>query len=142
MASARTMLAAHADVANTERTCASVVARAGSRVVASEVAALFNASGAHVLQENNDAKAHRGAGGGVVCPMHFFRTGLDIRPTHGSVVKGMQSVRQYNEDGLTGPGCWAHADMLAVGVTEPQPPGANRLPRTRKKSHPESRLAP
>ena len=58
--------------------------------------------------------------------MHFFRTGLDIRPTHGSVLKGMQSVRRYNEQGLTGPGCWAHADMLAVGVTVPQPPGAHR----------------
>jgi len=33
-------------------------------------------------------------------------------------------VRKYNENGLTGPGCWAHADMLAVGVTVPQPPGA------------------
>ena len=41
-----------------------------------------------------------------VCPMHFFRTGLDIRPTHGSVLRGMQSVRRYNEEGLTGPGCW------------------------------------
>ena len=58
--------------------------------------------------------------------MHFFRTGLDIRPTHGSVLKGMESVRRYNEQGLTGPGCWAHADMLAVGVTVPQPPGARR----------------
>ena len=101
--------------------------RAGRMTNASEVAALFNASGARILQENNDAKAHRGVGGGVVCPMHFFRTGLDIRPTHGSVVKGMQSVRQYNEGGLTGPGCWAHADMLAVGVTEPQPPGAKHI---------------
>ena len=62
--------------------------------------------------------------------MHFFRTGLDIRPTHGSVLKGMESVRRYNEEGLTGPGCWAHADMLAVGVTVPQPPGA--LHRRRK----------
>merc|ERR1711953_195339 len=56
--------------------------------------------------------------------MHFFRTGLDIRPTHGSMLKGMESVRKYNENDLTGPGCWAHADMLAVGVTVPQPPGA------------------
>ena len=63
--------------------------------------------------------------------MHFFRTGLDIRPTHGSVLKGMESVRRYNEQGLTGPGCWAHADMLAVGVTVPQPPGA--LHRRRKR---------
>lgn len=98
------------------------VDRAGRTTNASEVAAVFNASGVHVLQENNDAKAHRSTGGAVVCPMHFFRTGLDIRPTHGSVVKGMQSVRQYNEGGLTGPGCWAHADMLVVGVTAPQPP--------------------
>jgi len=36
----------------------------------------------------------------------------------------MRSIRKFNEDGLTGPGCWAHADMLVVGVTSPQPPGA------------------
>ena len=26
--------------------------------------------------------------------------------------------------GLSAPGCWAHPDMLSVGVTAPQPPGA------------------
>lgn len=91
---------------------------------AQKLSSMFNASGNHILQENNDAKAHRDTDGNVVCPMHFFRTGLDIRPTHGSVLNGMKSVRKFNENGLTGPGCWAHADMLAVGVTVPQPPGA------------------
>lgn len=62
--------------------------------------------------------------GAVVCPMHMFRTGPDIRPTYGSLLMGLHSVRAYNENGLTGPGCWAHADMLALGVSVPQPPGA------------------
>jgi hypothetical protein len=98
--------------------------RAGLMKDAAKLSSMFNATGVRVLQENNDAKAHRDEAGNVICPMHFFRTGIDIRPTHGSVLKGMESVRRYNEQGLTGPGCWAHADMLAVGVTVPQPPGA------------------
>jgi len=88
------------------------------------VSSMFNASGKRILQENNNAKAHRDKAGNVVCPMHLFRTGLDIRPTFGSVLNGMRSTRTFNEEGLTGPGCWAHADMLVVGVTSPQPPGA------------------
>jgi len=98
--------------------------RAGLMNDAVKLSSMFNATGRRILQENNDAKAHRDTDGNVVCPMHLFRTGLDIRPTHGSMLKGMESVRKYNENGLTGPGCWAHADMLAVGVTVPQPPGA------------------
>jgi alpha-galactosidase len=98
--------------------------RAGLMNDATKLAATLNATGRHVLQENNDAKAHRDSDGNVVCPMHMFRTGLDIRPTYGSMLGGMGSVRRYNEGGLTGPGCWAHADMLTVGVTAPQPPGA------------------
>lgn len=80
--------------------------RAGLMKNASKLSSMYNKSGLRVLQENNDAKAYRDSDGSVVCPMHFFRTGLDIRPTHGSVLKGMESVRKYNEEGLTGPGCW------------------------------------
>merc|ERR1719498_378306 len=56
--------------------------------------------------------------------MNLFRTSGDIRPTYGSILNNLNSVRKYNEDGLTGPGCWAYPDMLEVGVTAPQPPGA------------------
>lgn len=98
--------------------------RAGLMSDAQKLSSMLNATGRYILQENNDAKSHRDSDGNVVCPMHLFRTGLDIRPTHGSMLNGMHSVRKYNENGLTGPGCWAHADMLAVGVTVPQPPGA------------------
>ena len=80
--------------------------RAGLMNDAQKLSAMFNATGVRVLQENNDAKAHRDQAGNVICPMHFFRTGLDIRPTHGSVLKGIESVLGYNEKELTGPGCW------------------------------------
>lgn len=98
--------------------------RAGLMMNATLLSSMLNASGLRVLQENNDAKAHRDAAGNLVCPMHFFRTGADIRPTYGSLINGMYSARKYNEGNLTGPGCWAHADMLSVGVTHSTPPGA------------------
>lgn len=55
--------------------------------------------------------------------MHMFRTSEDIRPTYGRILSNLATVRKYNEGGLTGPGCWAYPDMLAVGVTAMQPPG-------------------
>ena len=60
--------------------------RSGLMKNALKLSSMFNATGTRILQENNDAKAFRDESGAVVCPMHFFRTGVDIRPTHGSVV--------------------------------------------------------
>lgn len=60
----------------------------------------------------------------MYCPMHLFRTSADIRPTYGAVISNLITVDQYNSVNLTGPGCWAYPDMLEVGVTAPQPPGA------------------
>jgi hypothetical protein len=42
---------------------------------ATELSSVLNASGLRVLQENNDARAHRGGDGAVVRPMPFFRAG-------------------------------------------------------------------
>jgi hypothetical protein len=99
--------------------------RSGLIKNATLLAELYNQTGRRVLIENNNAVARRNpTTGGVDCPMHLFRTSADARPTFGSVLTNLMSVDPFNVGGLTGPGCWAHPDMLAVGVTAPQPPGA------------------
>ena len=91
-------------------------------------AALFNATGKRVLIED----CHNGnptyptrdpATGEVDCPMNFFRSSTDIRPTYGSMLINLRSTSAYNGAGLTGPGCWAYPDMLEVGVTNSQRAG-------------------
>jgi hypothetical protein len=78
-----------------------------------------------ILIENcHNGAPSRDKSGEVQCPMNLFRTSGDIRPTFGSILGNLDSVDRYNKDGLTGPGCWAYPDMLEVGVTAPQPPGA------------------
>ena len=56
--------------------------------------------------------------------MHLFRSSKDIRPSYGAIITNLLTVDTYNSANLTGPGCWAYPDMLEVGVTAPQPPGA------------------
>ena len=89
---------------------------------------LFNKTGRPVLIENchNGNPVYpvsQGGAGEVDCPMNFFRSSTDIRPTFGSVLINLRSTEAYNGKGLTGPGCWAYPDMLEVGVTNSQRPG-------------------
>ena len=58
------------------------------------------------------------------CPFNSFRTSGDIRPTYGSVLSNLLTAAPFNTQGVTGPRCWAYPDMLEVGVTHAQPPGA------------------
>lgn len=88
-------------------------------------AELLNQSGVPVLLENcHQGQPTREADGTVRCDMNLFRTSKDIRPTYGSIVSNLLTVDKFNSGGLTGPGCWAYPDMLEVGVSAPQPPGA------------------
>ena len=88
-------------------------------------AELLNQSGVPVLLENcHQGQPTREADGSVRCDMNLFRTSKDIRPTYGSIVSNLLTVDKFNSGGLTGPGCWAYPDMLEVGVSAPQPPGA------------------
>ena len=101
--------------------------RAGPEKNATLFADMLNATGRKVLIENNNAKSFRDQHGTVQCPMHLFRTGPDARPTYGNILTNMLTMQKFNGKGLTGPGCWAHPDMLSVGVTVPQPPGAKNI---------------
>ena len=88
-------------------------------------AALFNATGKRVLIEdchngNPTYPTRDAATGAVDCPMNFFRSSADIRPTYGSMLINLRSTSAYNGANLTGPGCWAYPDMLEVGVTNSQ----------------------
>ena len=49
-------------------------------------------------------------------PFHLYRTSYDIRPTYGSIISNAQTVFG-NTAAVSGPSCWAYADMLEVGVT-------------------------
>ena len=44
--------------------------------------------------------------------MHLFRTGPDARPTYGNILTNLLTMQQFNGQGLTGPGCWAHPGGL------------------------------
>lgn len=97
----------------------------GNQKNVTHYAQLLNATGKRVLIEN----CHNGnptypsrheKTGKVDCPMNFFRSSTDIRPTFGSVLINLQSTSEYNGAGLTGPGCFAYPDMLEVGVTKSQ----------------------
>ena len=75
-------------------------------------ASLFNATGKHVMLENchngNPTYPTRNRHtGSVDCPMNFFRSSTDIRPTFGSILINLMSTISYNSQDLTGPGCWA-----------------------------------
>ena len=97
----------------------------GAQKNVSEYAALFNASGVQVLLENcHEGVPVRTPGGTVHCPMNLFRTSSDIRPTYGAILANLLTVIKFNDAQLTGPGCWAYPDMLEIGVSVPQPPGA------------------
>jgi len=85
---------------------------------------LFNSTDNAILIENCHNGVPKRTSSGVQCPMNLFRSSVDIRPTFGSILKNLNSVAKFNEANLTGPGCWAYPDMLEVGVTAPQPPGA------------------
>jgi len=91
----------------------------------SDYAERLNRTGVAVLLENcHEGTPHVDGSGNVVCPMNLFRTSADIRPTFGAIITNLLTVDKYNSGGLTGPSCWAYPDMLEVGVTVPQPPGA------------------
>eukprot|EP00038_Savillea_parva_P009236 m.182183 g.182183 ORF g.182183 m.182183 type:complete len:444 (+) comp15463_c0_seq1:267-1598(+) len=102
-------------------------------------AELFNASGVEVMLENchngNPTYPFASASGVVDCPMNFFRSSTDIRPTFGSILINLESVPQYNGNKLTGHGCWAYPDMLEVGVTNSQRPGFPTLSFTEARTH-------
>eukprot|EP00756_Hemistasia_phaeocysticola_P052038 Hpha_TRINITY_DN27228_c0_g1::TRINITY_DN27228_c0_g1_i1::g.140708::m.140708/K07407/E3.2.1.22B, galA, rafA; alpha-galactosidase len=101
-------------------------------------AELFNATGKPVLLENchngNPKYPYRGTDGKAQCPMNFFRSSQDIRNEFGSILQNLNTTRQYNGGGLTGPGCWAYPDMLEVGVTAPDMYG-NILNFTEARTH-------
>jgi hypothetical protein len=81
-------------------------------------AELLNRSGHHVLLENchlsPKADPDPKDPSKMLCPGNFFRSSADIRPTYGSIIGNLLSVAQYNDQGRTGPGCWAYPDMLEV----------------------------
>ena len=90
-----------------------------------EYARLFNNTDVEIMIENchnhNPYTSVRdNVTGKVNCPMNFFRSSTDIRPTYGSILINLNTTRAYNGNGLTGPGCWAYPDMLEVGVTNSQ----------------------
>lgn len=100
---------------------------------------LFNRSGTPVMLENchnGNPTYPTGTGEGKVdCPMNFFRSSTDIRPTFGSILINLESTAAYNGKGLTGPGCFAYPDMLEVGVTNSQRPGLATLSFTEARTH-------
>jgi len=90
-----------------------------------EYAKLFNETGVPILLENcHNHHPYNATRNSVTkqvdCPMNFFRTSTDIRPTFGSILINLLSTSAFNEKGLTGPGCWGYPDMLEVGVTNSQ----------------------
>jgi alpha-galactosidase len=90
-----------------------------------EYARLFNQTGVPVMLENchnhHPYNATRDPVTKMVdCPMNFFRTSTDIRPTFGSILINLQTTSKFNGEGLTGPGCFGYPDMLEVGVTNSQ----------------------
>jgi alpha-galactosidase len=96
----------------------------GVQTNATHYARLLNATGTRILIENcgngHPDYPSRDAAGVIDCPMNFFRTSMDIRPTFGSMLTNLRSTSAYNGAGLTGPGCFAYPDMLEVGVTNSQ----------------------
>ena len=77
-------------------------------------AELFNKTGVPIMLENchngnPTYPASRGA-----CPMNFFRSSTDIRPTFGSVLSNLLTAVPFNAGGVTGPHCWAYPDMCAA----------------------------
>lgn len=105
-------------------------------------AKLFNATAIPILIEN----CHNGNStvhfphrdpttGELQCPMNFFRSSTDIRPTFGSILINLRTASDYNRQNLTGPGCWAYPDMLEVGVTNSQRPGFPTLSFVEARSH-------
>eukprot|EP00051_Salpingoeca_urceolata_P019433 m.283926 g.283926 ORF g.283926 m.283926 type:complete len:431 (-) comp19421_c0_seq10:29-1321(-) len=100
---------------------------------------LFNATGVPVMLENchngNPTTPTRLSDGSVDCPMNFFRSSTDIRPTFGSVLSNLESTIQFNGKNLTGPGCWAYPDMLEVGVTNSQRAGMRTLSHNEARAH-------
>ena len=54
-------------------------------------------------------------------PFHLFRVAHDIRPTYDSVVWTANFMKRSLATNTTGPGAWAYADMLEVGVTAQWP---------------------
>ena len=58
------------------------------------------------------------------CPFHLYRTSSDLYGGFGKVVYNMQSVFPLAAKNLSGPGCWAYADMLNFqpGGERPGPP--------------------
>ena len=99
----------------------------------------FNESGVPVMIEN----CHNGLptypyfdeNHQVVCPMNFFRSSTDIRPTFGSVLINLRTTSAYNDPKLTGPGCWSYPDMLEVGVTNSQHPNFPTLSFVEARTH-------
>jgi len=97
-------------------------------------AELFNATVHHVMLED----CHNGHPTYPTkdnCPMNFFRSSTDIRPTFGSVLSNLETTIAYNGKNLTGPGCWAYPDMLEVGVTNSQRAGLRTLTFTEARTH-------
>eukprot|EP00054_Salpingoeca_dolichothecata_P036407 m.274035 g.274035 ORF g.274035 m.274035 type:complete len:320 (+) comp66966_c0_seq1:320-1279(+) len=95
-------------------------------------AQLFNETGIPVMLEDcwNGGPYYPQATttpGKVFCPMNFFRFTADIMATFGSITNNLHLTNHWNENKLTGPGCFPYPDMLEVGVTAVLVPGVRTL---------------
>lgn len=79
----------------------------------------FTAAGHQVMTENCHNGPNRPWGTSYAdaagCPFHMYRASGDIQRSFGSVVSNLQSIWPLAAANLSGPGCWAYADMLQVG---------------------------
>ena len=57
-------------------------------------------------------------GGELMCPENLFRGSGDIRNSWGSWFGNLATLAPYQDEmhPISGPGCWAYADMLMVSV--------------------------